>query len=285
MFFLGFLFSTFLSAQSDDGFLSLPNRLKFANHLFCEGDYLRAIDEYRFIHSTRERSERLDSLKFKIGLGFQKLGRFPEARMNFMQLFNVEKFQNESRFEFCRSFYLEGKYKILEERFEASFNYNSPYLLPTKKLVYLPKLYSSYEIEDSAKFFELFNESESVELLKFYIRKQNLEPKSPALAAILSGVLPGLGKIYTENYGDGITALLVTGLLTFLSIDNFNANHDFRGWLFGGLAAYFYAGNIYGSAASADIYNNNTKIAYDRDLKSHLRANEHYVPKSKWLCD
>ena len=280
-----FFTSVLISAQTEDDFMSVDNRLSFANHLFCEGDYLRAIDEYKFVQSTKEQSKTNTLLKMKIGLAFQKLGRFEEAQMNFTQLFNTKEFEDEAKFEFCRSLYLSGKFEILEKRFKDQMDYESPYLAFTKKLINLPKLYSSYEIKDSSKFFESFDDQESVEILKFYIRKQNLEPKSPVLAAILSGVIPGLGKIYTENYGDGITALLVTGLLTFLTVDNFNADHNFRGWLFGGLAAYFYAGNVYGSAASADLYNTNLQINFNSDLELFLKNNNHFVPKSKWLCE
>ncbi|MDZ7765064.1 MAG: hypothetical protein U5K00_11630 [Melioribacteraceae bacterium] len=283
--FVWIIFSASVCAQSEDDFHSFDNRLQFSDYLFCEGDYVRAIDEYRFVQSKIRGKSEPSVLKFRIALAFREVGRYGRSQMYFMKLFNTEKFADDSRFEFFRNLYLFGKYEVLEERFEAHFDYKSSYLPFYKKLVQLSKLYSFNTIEDSTKFFEPFSETESFQLLKFYMRKQNLEPKSPVLAAIMSGVIPGLGKLYTENYGDGITALLLTGVLTFLSVDNFKAEHDFRGWLFAGLAAYFYAGNIYGSAASAELYNTNLQISFNSDLELFLKNNNHFVPKSKWLCE
>lgn len=92
-------------------------------------------------------------------------------------------------------------------------------------------------------------------ILLFHQQLANAGKKSTLLAAVLSALLPGAGKIYTGDYGDGITALAFTGLLAGLAVTNFNAKHLFRGWLFSGLAASYYAGTIYGSAAAAVLRN------------------------------
>lgn len=268
-------------AQNKTGFFSVENRLHFGDYLFCSGDYIRAIDEYNFVLNERDD----DSLKFKIALAYQKLDRFNDAEKYFGMFRKNSPLLNEANFEYYRSIYLSGFFTRLRGEFYLSSFKNSDYDNDIQKLANLTKLYSNSEIDDSVSFFEPFNDNESVQLLKFYLRKKNLESKSPTLAAVMSAIIPGLGKIYTENYGDGITAFLITGVLTFLSIDNFNADHDFRGWLFAGLAAYFYAGNIYGSAASAQIYNANVRITFDSDLKFFLNKNNHFVPKSNWFCE
>lgn len=270
-----------ISAQSPIDFLSIENRLKFGDHLFCDGDYLRAIDEYNFVLKEVDN----DSLKFKIGLAYQRLNRFSDAEKYFGTLNNRSPLLDEANFEYYRTIYLSGFYVRVRGDYYLSSYYNSEYDDDIQKLISLTRLYSNNEDTDSVSFFKPFNERESIELLKFYTRKKNLENKSPVVAALLSTVVPGLGKIYTENYGDGITALLLTGVLTFLSVDNFKAEHDFRGWLFAGLAAYFYAGNIYGSATSAQIYNAAVRISFDNDLKVFLNNNNHFVPKRKWFCD
>lgn len=276
-----FLIVISISAQSPREFLTVNNRVKFGNFLFCDGDFLRAIDEYNFV--LKETSN--DSLKFKIGLAYQRLNRFTDAEKYFTRYSRNSRLTNEVNFEYYRTIYLSDFFTRLKGEYYLSSFYNSDYDNDIKKLINLTKLYSNSEIDDSLSFFKPFAQNESIELLKFYMRKKNLESKSPVLAAILSGVVPGLGKIYTENYGDGITALLLTGVLTFLSVDNFNAEHDFRGWLFAGLAAYFYAGNIYGSATSAQLYNANLRITFDSDLKVFLNENHHFVPKSNWFCE
>jgi len=281
-FIIPFLFIALnIFAQSPSQYLSTDNRLKFGDYLFCDGDYLRAIDEYSFVL----KEENNDSIKIKIGLAYEKLNRFEEAQKYFTMLNKNSPLINEANFEYYKSIYLSGFYTRLKGEYYLSSYFNSDYDSDINKLINLSKLYSRYETTDSISFFKPFNKKERLDILKLYLRKKNLETKIPVVAAFLSTVVPGLGKIYTKNYGDGITALLLTGVLTYLSVDNFNANHDFRGWLFGGLAAYFYAGNIYGSAASAQLYNANVRISFDSDLKLFLNRNHNFVPKSNWFCE
>ena len=102
--------------------------------------------------------------------------------------------------------------------------------------------------------------------------------KNPVKAAWLSTIIPGAGKIYTEDYGDGITAFLFVGVLTYLAVDNFNADHDFRGYLFSALSAYFYAGNIYGSYSSAQIFNVKYRTSIDNDIKKFLESVNYFQP-------
>lgn len=271
---------TFVNQAQDNVFLSIENRLRFGDFLFCDNDYLRAIDEYKIVLKNKES----DMLKFKIALAYQELKRYNESENSFKELFSSQQFSSEAKFEYFRTLYLSDNYEMMKKMITDDSFIDASTSKEIKKLYNLKHLYSQFHIEDSSDFFDPFNDKESVELLKYFIRKQNIENKSPAVAAILSTVVPGLGKVYTENYGDGITAFLLTGVLTFLAIDNFNADHDFRGWLFTGLAAYFYAGNIYGSSASAQLFNAGTRIKFDNDLQLFLNKNNHFIPKTNLFC-
>lgn len=278
--FLVLILTSINFAQDEINYFSNENRLRFGDYLFCDNDYLRAIDEYKLV--LKEKNS--DSLKFKIALAYQKLGRFEESENSFKELFNSQQLFNDAKFEYAKTLYLSKRFSLLNELVSDNSFIESSKRNEIQKLHHLTQLYSLQAIDDSSNFFQPFNQNESVELLKFYIRKQNIENKSPALAAVLSAVIPGLGKIYTGNYGDGITAFLLTGVLTFLAIDNFNADHDFRGWLFTGLAAYFYAGNIYGSAASAQLFNAGARITFDNDLQLFLNKNNNFITKNNLFC-
>lgn len=278
--FLVLILTSINFAQDEINYFSNENRLRFGDYLFCEIDYLRAIDEYKLV--LKEKNS--DSLKFKIALAYQKLGKYYESENSLKELFNSQQLHNDAKFEYAKTLYLSKRFSLLNEIVSDNSFIETSKRNEIQKLHHLTQLYSLQAIEDSSKFFQPFNQNESVELLKFYIRRQNLGNKSPALAAILSAVVPGLGKIYTGNYGDGVTAFLLTGVLTFLSIDNFNAQHDFRGWLFAGLAAYFYAGNIYGSAASAQLFNANLRITFDNELQLFLNKNNHFITKNNLFC-
>jgi hypothetical protein len=81
--------------------------------------------------------------------------------------------------------------------------------------------------------------------------------KSPLLASSLSTLIPGLGKVYTKNYTDGIMSLLFVAGTAWQSYRGFkkNGTSSISGWVFGTLSLGFYIGNIYGSSKAAKRYN------------------------------
>jgi hypothetical protein len=103
---------------------------------------------------------------------------------------------------------------------------------------------------------------------------QSVKHKNPYLAAGLSTLIPGAGKVYTKNYSDGII------VLSLVAINAWQAYRGFRkegqssvyGWIFGSLSACFYLGNIYGSAKAARKYNQ--KIDSDLENKVFDMMNE-----------
>lgn len=79
--------------------------------------------------------------------------------------------------------------------------------------------------------------------------------KSPFLAGLLSGIIPGLGKVYTGHTVDGVLSFLTIAGFGYAAYDGFatDGSSSVRGWVFGSLASGLYLGNIYGSALSASI--------------------------------
>jgi tetratricopeptide (TPR) repeat protein len=77
--------------------------------------------------------------------------------------------------------------------------------------------------------------------------------KSPLLAGALSTVIPGLGRVYSGDWKDGLVSIIFTAGMAFQSYRGFNKDgiKSTRGWIYGGAGAGFYLGNIYGSVKSA----------------------------------
>lgn len=79
--------------------------------------------------------------------------------------------------------------------------------------------------------------------------------RSPFLAAAMSAVLPGAGKIYAGQTGPGVSSLLTVGALGAITAEQWK-HYGFKDWrtiLSGSLFAIFYIGNIYGSYVSVGI--------------------------------
>ena len=147
-----------------------------------------------------------------------------------------------------------------------------------RKLTTISMLYEAELNILREDFISPFDEDELNAVASFYDYKVDPHYKSPALAGMLSAIIPGTGKIYVGEWGDGITALLVTSLFAFLAYDNFQADHTTRAWIFTGLGAFFYAGNIYGSIASAQIFNAKIEFEFNEGLNLFLKQNNYFLP-------
>ncbi len=98
--------------------------------------------------------------------------------------------------------------------------------------------------------------------------------KSPLLAGTLSAVVPGSGHAYAGHYRDGLVAFLVNGLFitaTAVAIDHENYP---AAALLAGVGLPFYLGNIYGAASAADQWN--LRIARDLHDELAIRLDFHY---------
>jgi TM2 domain-containing membrane protein YozV len=238
----------------------------FADYLYCQKDYLRAVNEYEEIPGLVSN----DTIRYKIGLAYLKMGKYDSASVNFSQIGVNSYFIHEAKTEFFKSQFLLGNYDTLNQNTNNypamkqlnAFSYLLDYRnLPTKDILLSP-----------------FEGNNKMSVSDFYDRKSNPPYKSELTAVILSTIIPGAGKIYTKEYNDGIIAFIVTSLMGYISYTDFKADHKFRGWLFAGLTAFFYGGNIYGSAASAQIYNAQVNFRLDSDMKLFLEEKDYFVP-------
>ncbi len=264
-----------LSYGQNSDLFSPNNRLKFGNYLFEEHDYLRAIDEYKSYLAVYPN----DTLNFKIGFAQSQMGNFSDSKNYFEELISKSIFIDESKFELLKINYLQENYSELRSENYLSKKFKSEIL----KLQHYSYLSDEFDLPDSNLLFSIYNDEELLFIRDFYNRKLNPGYKSETLAAILSAVIPGAGKIYAGEAGDGITALILTGLFGFLAYDNFQADHKIRAWIFSGLTAFFYAGNVYGSAAAAQIYNAGIKLNLENEIHVFINQKKHFTPRYEIL--
>lgn len=267
-------------AQDSDKLLSNKNRIAFGNHLFCEKDYLRAIDEFQSVLKT----EWSDSLQFKVANSYYRMGMFDKSAFEFNKIITDVNFTNLAQLEKIRSFYQLGNYNKLRDEIK---NY---YLVmgesqKLSKLYHYSLLMDYSELPEKSSYLSHFNTNEKKKISEFYNWESNPPYKSPTMAAIMSAIIPGSGKVYAEEIGDGITAFLLTGLFTYLAVDKFQNNHTACGWLYASIATFFYAGNVYGSAAAVQNYNAGIKFNFDSEVKLFINERNQFLPTPKHLCN
>lgn len=260
--------------QFAQNFHSPENKKLFADHLYCSGDYLRAVLEYQSLPDKIIN----DSIEYKIALGFERLNRFDEAAQSFRNITSDSKFFFDSKLHFLKSRIKSGDYDLTANQNNDSLS------LAELKLINFSYLLSSKSLLDKKTFLFPFDQFEKAETEIFYEWKNDPPFKNPLVAGILSALVPGSGKIYTGQISEGLTALLLNGLFGFLSYNSFKNDHNVRGYIFAGAGIFFYAGNVYGSAISANRYNQKAEQEYFESIKEYLEQKNYYSDEYEF-CD
>lgn len=263
----------------NNNLLSPENRLKFGNYLFSTKDYLRAVSEYQEFLKLNNN----DTIKFKFAFALENMNRYNEAGENYKSLFFNSTLEEEAKLYYLRLHFIQDNYEKFEQLSQNTIYKPQAKMEQVNKL----KMYCDYFILNKKIAYDslssTFNKENSNWFSDLYHQKNLDNKKSPLKSAILSSIIPGLGKIYTENYSDGITSFLLTGILSYIAYDNFKANRNTRGWIFTGLASYFYVGNIYGSYASAQIFNARIDLDFKTNVKKNLEINNYFIEKYDFI--
>jgi len=273
------IFSSIIFPQGkkhlEGGNLSSPPNIKsFADYLFCQKDYLRAADEYEkylgFIQN--------DTVEFKIALSYSGMNNFEEASKRFSSIKEHSLFYKPAQMQYLKSIFQTGD--IVKFR-GLYLNINSNKLYTESAGMTSLYNYSYFLTEDPLpdknQFVEPFPIQEWNNVKYFYDWKSDPPMKSALKAALLSAIIPGAGKVYADETSDGIWAFIATVGCGYLAYDNFKAGHKLRGWIFSGLSAGFYSGNIYGSAAAVQIYNAHIRFDFINEVKSFLEDKNYFL--------
>jgi len=257
----------FLSFTSSDStvaidYYSPENIWKFAEYLYSEKDYLRAVEEYQKYISI-EPSESEKAL-YKIGLCHRLSGN-PDKSIDYFHRIAI---QPNSRLRSSALYQIAYTYYILSQH-NASIKYLDQILDETtdeeeKTLILKTLNYLSQKMwlsaNDTLKLIDKASNDEYIYSLQAITQEgMRLRNKSPVVAGILSGFLPGAGKAYCRQYGDGVFSFALVTLVGLLAWSGFREDgiRSIKGWISGGAGIVFYMGNIYGSSFAARIYNNN----------------------------
>ncbi|MBK7378354.1 MAG: hypothetical protein IPJ03_05020 [Ignavibacteriales bacterium] len=274
LFTFSLIFVKNLSAQNE--FHSPKNVKLFADYLFCEKDYLRAAEEYQKLDGENMN----DTVAYKIALSYSIIQDFDKAKESLNLINKRSIFYAESILESMKiQFLLNEKFNI-ENNESVTTTFKDEKIHPAfLKLWFTTKLRYPFTsvIDSEENFLAVFEEPLKNKAKELFYLRYNPNYKNPVTAGILSAIIPGAGKLYVDEIGDGIMALFTTGIFAFLSYDNFRADHNFRGWLFAGISSLFYAGNIYGSVAAAQIYNSRVDYEFGVKLNSFLDDNKFFI--------
>lgn len=132
--------------------------------------------------------------------------------------------------------------------------------------------------ERAASGFDLshshYLQSDQLALQTIFDERQKLVGKSPLLAASLSAVIPGAGKIYAGNLSEGIMSFVITGALGALTAEHMikQGPEDWRSITFASLTGLFYVSNIFGSYFSVQILQDHVLQKQTQAILYHIHV-------------
>ena len=250
-------------------------QFSFAETLFAEGDYYRAVSEYkRFVFFFPE-NKLVQKCAYRIGESYYKAKRWQEALQTFTSfimkypdsLMMPGAMYHKGMAEKQLKLYTDAL-KTFEELSKSKSNEFA------HKAVYQSAtvLMEMEEWQQAIKTFSIVPKnsplSRSASIIASELqRMDDLPKKSPATAGTLAAILPGAGHLYTERPRDALVAFLLNGAFIWGAVELFR--HD--NYVAAGIVTFFeigwYTGNIYSAVSSAHKYNKKTREDFIEHLK------------------
>ncbi len=235
-----------------------PDLISFADSLAVEGDYYRAITEYkRFLHYYPQDS-RSAYAQLAIAKSLVVGERWEQADLMLEKVWNLYPESNEAvtaKQLYADAAYDRGDYATAQRRYQELKND-----VPTankETAVYkigLSQLRQNMPDEARNSFNQLLtplNQQLSLSLDEY----QQLHQKSPQLAGTLSAILPGAGQLYTERPRQAGMAFALNAAFIYGAVEAWDNNN----YAVAGILALFeigwYGGNIYNAMNNAHKFN------------------------------
>lgn len=259
-FLISFFLILFYKINYCQNIYNAENSLSFALYLYDSKQYDFAAQEF-------ERVIYLSPENYEAKLFLLKSYRYSENYSQGINFIN-KNYNSDFKFipkkiaeEYTKLLLLNGNYSETQNfitQFADSLNNKTKINFQTFCYLFQQQWDTLYQFANLNKNYlnsDLYNLSNSVLEIKY---------KKPLIALTLSTLIPGLGKIYSGAWKDGLFSLV------FIATNSWQAYRGFSkkgvksayGWIFSSIAFTFYFGNIYGSFQSAKKYNENLNKSF-----------------------
>ena len=267
------------SPASPPPLFSADNILTFAEQLMREGEYFRAITEYqRFLFHYPE-DTRQALVHFRIGLAFYRGQSYDEALTTFRDV--AERYANTPYGNLAwlwqgEVFVRQAHYSTAEKVYTSIIQ-----RFPGDNLGQYARYRRGWTLlyrqqwADAAQEFRQIPPMHDLapfaqRLAEEVVDGRQLPYKSPLLAGLLSGVIPGGGQLYNGRLGDALLSFFLNGLFVFGIVEAVD-NHEFA--IAGVLSLFeagWYIGNLYGAINGAYKFNRHATETFLRNLENRF---------------
>jgi tetratricopeptide (TPR) repeat protein len=241
-------------------------QLKLADAFMAEGEYYRAVTEYKKFAILFPGSQKMDYALYHIGLAYYRGDDYDQAARTFASI--GTGYGGSSYVP--AALYQEGvSYWRLDRPDRASAAFDKVVAAAPAseyaRLALLGKSLAELDLDDIGscrRELERFIASypgdaktgKARDAIALLDRYGELPQKSPLVAGVMSALIPGSGHIYTGHYGDGVTAFFLNGLFIAGTVVAIRQENYAVAGIVGVIGLPFYIGNIYGAANAATKY-------------------------------
>jgi len=216
-----------------------------------------------------------DTLSYVIGITNFQRKRFEKSAFHLSAVSDSSIFFIKSYFYKAISFSELKDYKkalgLLDEYELSSMgnDINSLKLHEQSGIALLMRDYTAFDtLSKSFNATDTSLQSEHRLQLQYAEKLKTLKRKSPVVAGALSAVIPGLGLVYSGNNGQALSSFIrvaAMGALSIESLSKLGPTHP-QFIAFASLFSFFYIGNIWGSALSVQIRQNEQTKELDHNI-------------------
>ena len=254
------LFFAAVSVSASDPALDL------GDYFFVRENYDAAITEYKRFLFFNADDPRVDEVQFKIGLAYRAQKWWmeaAEAMIAAIQRTTETELQAERRVELAVTLIASGAYDLaLVELIKVDMQSQSARLRQRARFLRGVAYLYQFKWEQARSVFQVyFDEIPSAagaaaEIDTLFLDALNRSQKSEKAARLLSTFLPGLGQTYAGDWKNGLNALLLNGVLGYITLDAaIERDYDDALLSFFFLFYRYYAGNRYRAVEAAQTFN------------------------------
>jgi TolA-binding protein len=255
-------------AVPSDPLLDADQILGFAEALFNDGDYFRAITEYKRFLFLYPNDVRAGRVQLQVGRAYQQGRQWDDARQTFERIAQQHPdpaIRAEAAYLIGETSFQQGRYEqataelraVAERYAQTSVGEQARYLLGWSYLRARQWREASQAFATIDPTSPLFPSSHA--LAEAAREGEQLPRKSPVLAGLMSAIVPGTGHFYSGRWRDGTIALLLNGAFLAAGIEAVSAGNEAAAGVLFFFEAAWYSGAIYGAV--------NATYKYNRDLE------------------
>ncbi|ADO75830.1 tetratricopeptide repeat protein [Stigmatella aurantiaca] len=238
-------------------------QLGFAGALHAEGDYYRAIGEYkRFLYLYPD-EPRADEARLSIGRAYAQGGQADAAEAYFLSLSGISPaWRSRSMLEIGWARAMAGRPEAAALSLKAFLREPGPLAEDGAHRARYLLGWSLLELGQGSEASQAFaalppfpGQGRLTEAARSW---GALPRKSPVLAGVLS-LIPGAGHVYIGEPVVGLAALAWNGLFSFALYESIRQEQLGIAVLLGALESLWYTGTIFGAVSGAQKYNRDVR--------------------------